>query len=184
VSKAKRYSKRYSEQSAYIIKISPENDHFTSKDTKVKNMEEEAVKTALLDSGINSYYEYGEFALPKNHAYLPDFITEMRVNGKQVVLEPHGNVTVKYLMKLHDFKKIYGFYVVVFLTRDPDRNIGKGVNPKDYIDEFWAIPNLTYGGGDFKVATGIIKEKINFLIEKGKKSEEAESARLLRKQPG
>jgi predicted nuclease of restriction endonuclease-like RecB superfamily len=183
VSKTKRFSKRYSEQSPYTVKISPENAHFTSRDTKVKNQEEEAVKMALLDSGINSYYEYGEFALPKNHAYLPDFITELRVNGKQVILEPHGNVTGKYLAKLNDFRNIYGFYVVIFLTRDPKRNISNGVNPKNYVDEFWSMPNLTNRNGDFKVATDIIKEKINFLIEKGKKSEEAECARLLRKKP-
>jgi hypothetical protein len=123
--------------------------------TTVKSASEEACKWSLLEHGVVAYYEVHTFPISDGvHAYLPDFTIELTVNGRQVILEPHGfpsgiyasrsaqraisERNRAYTSKIGMFHKEYGSDLYLILISDHHgRSLAK------IADEYWQIPIMS-----------------------------------------
>ncbi len=124
------------------IPIDTSSKKFLRQSSEVLNPREESVKRSLLDLGIGSYYEYMAYPLSNSKAYLPDFITSLAFNGRQVVLEPHGSISVEYMSKLNEFIKTYGFYLILISNKPYKSLLSSNANPDYYIDQYWYIKDF------------------------------------------
>ncbi len=146
--------------------------------TDVKSPAEEACKWALLERGVVAYYEVHTFPVSDGvHAYLPDFTLELTVNGKQVILEPHGfpsevhmtksakRVVRKrkraYLGKMGTFHEDYRSDLHLIIISNYN---GKGL--REVADEYWNIPIInarpieSYRAGEIRLGqklSGLIR---------------------------
>ncbi len=138
-------------------------DKVLSAQTEIKSVYENAFKGCLLEFGIGSSYEPFSFVvghyLDKTITYTPDFLTELTVKNRRVILEPHP---MRYmdrermymdLTKFNLFKKNYreAFYLIVASDLDKpvmDSKAGIRVSLSDSLDEYWTISRVNATSGD------------------------------------
>jgi hypothetical protein len=79
-----------------------------------------SVANSLHKAKIPFYYESPKF--PVNHFfYTPDFfLSNLRICGKNIILEPHGLMQEKDIHKFELFKQTYGadFFLVLLTKND------------------------------------------------------------------
>ncbi len=116
---------------------------------------EDALKEILLELGIRSYYEPLQFAIghPRNKddVWPPDFVTDLRVGGKRVIIETHNSVDGTYKARLQAFLEGHGesYYLIVLQSRknfelpmEISRDPVDGINGNKYADEIWRLPGI------------------------------------------
>ena len=98
--------------------------------------------------GLQFYMEYGDTIL----TYTPDFVLDERVNGKQVLIEPHGKkyIDKRFIEKMHAFEKssagrdYYNIIITDKMPKKPDKfkiELRKyGYKPEDICKEVWSVP--------------------------------------------
>jgi hypothetical protein len=140
-----------------------------STETQTKSQYEEMIKKLLIERNILSYYELVTFPVSKNRGYFPDFITNMFVDGRQVIIEPHGNCNPKWLDKMKAFKEEYGniFYVIV-ISQIEEKELASRLNAniKPYMDEYWHIPHLNGNPKNDRVVKSILESKMSEFIRR------------------
>ncbi len=145
-------------------------------DTKVKSEYEKLFKTRLLALGVQVDYEPFSLLVGKNDGrgitYTPDFVTNLEINGKQVIIEPHcmlyhplGAIKAE-VTKLKMFKQAYKnrFYLVI--ASDMSLEVLKFRVETDLnrvIDEYWETPQ------NRPLERATIKEKLEGLIRRAKR---------------
>ncbi len=124
-------------------------------ETLVKSMYEEAFKECLLDLGVRSYYEPFHLWVGPYHGreltYTPDFLTDLSLNGRHVLLEPHPLRLSKHnrihndLSKFERFKLRYGKEFYFVLASDMDYDVihhRSRMSLSKFSDEYWEIPHI------------------------------------------
>jgi hypothetical protein len=124
-------------------------------ETPVKSMYEEAFKECLLDLGVRSYYEPFHLWVGPYHGrdltYTPDFLTELSLNGRQVLLEPHPLRLSKHyrihndISKFEKFKSMYGkrFYFILASDICDETIHHRSRTPiSKFADEYWEVPHI------------------------------------------
>ena len=124
-------------------------------ETAVKSAYEEIFKECLLDLGVKSYYEPFSLWVGPCHGgdltYTPDFLTELSLNGRQVLLEPHPLRLSKHhrihndIMKFEKFKSKYGgrFYFILASDLCDDTIHERARTPLyKFSDEYWEVPHI------------------------------------------
>ncbi len=133
-------------------------------DTKVKTDYEKMFKSLFLELDIRVYYEPFSLLVRKSEhreiTFTPDFVTDLWVGGRNVLIEPHSmryalqSSVIKDLKKLRSFREAFGdiFYLVVASDLAGD--------PEDAMDEYWETPREKRGGR----ARENIREKLRGLL--------------------
>lgn len=134
-----------------------------SEKTVVKSIYEMVFKECLLEMGIGASYE--SFAVSVDagrdrwQTYLPDFIIEKTLSGRNVVLEPHDvlrRTRAEVLLaigKYTDFKQRYGSTLYFVLASDVDARLlerASGMPICRLSDEYWRLPTTRCGLGPIK----------------------------------
>ncbi len=147
------------------VEIDPSDRHYLRTNSEVKDPRESAVKYALLDMNIPSYYEHMQYPLSNSKAYFPDFTTALIIDGRQVILEPHGNISLSYLQKLNEFIKSYGFYVVL-ISNKPFQYPEPKWHPGEFVDDYWYIKGFDNTSKSLNTSTGHVEKKLEKLLRK------------------
>ena len=148
-----------------IVRIEKYSDSYLRTDKKLKNPREEAVKYALISLQVPSYYEYMTFPLQYGRAYFPDFITSIMVNGRQVILEPHGSIDYNYLKKLNEFILTYNFYIILISNKRVDDLIRYDGGPTAFVDSYWFIDGFENTEEDIIHSFRKIKRRLKKLLK-------------------
>lgn len=133
--------------------------------TYVRGPYESSLKDVLLEMGIRSYYEPTDLEIYRIGSYKPDFVTDMRMNGKRVILEPHRtngkHGGLSWNQKMLIVKDIYGclFYFIHINSWRVKRPLVLRFGEDKHVDERWNIPKI----GDPESWKKIIKDDINEL---------------------
>jgi hypothetical protein len=101
------------------------------------------IKTARILSRMKIPFGYEpiDFPLPGDN-YIPDFILDMSVHGRKIVLEPHYEMSKKQARKYSLFKQIYGhdFFLILLLKNDLIPFYHKrNMLTDDVCDDVWPI---------------------------------------------
>lgn len=139
---------------------------YLNQSLQTKNPREDAVKIALLNLGIPSYYEYRRYPLSNGKAYFPDFTTSLSFNGRQVILEPHGGIDNDYMKKLKEFIVQYNFYVVVISNKNISKLKQQSIDPRDFVDEYWFINKFENSESEIKYNSRKVEKKLKSLLRK------------------
>ncbi len=134
-------------------------------DGYIKDYREEAVSKALLDNHRDAYYEFATYS-----NYKPDFITDIFVGKRQVILEPHVSFEKGYVRKLKKFCNEYTNFALIFIMPDKtykslDKNM---VNEIKQFSTIWVVDKFLNNPEQMKHSENIISKKIRKLIDKNK----------------
>ena len=163
------------------VPVKAGNDKYLKQSLEIKNPRENAVKIALLDLGIPTYYEYMRYPSSNKKAYYPDFITSIFLNGRQVILEPHSTVNdTEYMKKLSEFINTYDFYLVLISNRSHRKLIEHDLDPEKFIDEYWFINNFSNDEQWVKQNSRKIKKRLKELLRNPKAEVVKANEELLR----
>ncbi len=121
--------------------------------TSVTTGYEYAFMDCLRQHRIKTYYEPFIMHLNVLHEvdhYVPDFVTELRVDGKRVIIEPHSMSTLTddeihiAVDKYHRFRLRYGdgFYLIIASTISKEA-LNSRMNNRlpAFCDEYWLVQN-------------------------------------------
>ncbi len=162
-----------------------------TRETRVKSRYEEVFRTCLLEADISSSYEPFRFYLHKYSegkeiTYTPDFVTELTVNGKTVLLEPHpmrsmprGQI-VRDLSKFHSFMELAGKQYHLVLASDlPPGMLKQYVHFQGnrFFSEYWQIPHLPFSGDDQELY-GAVRGYLRSMLQSLKRDGQHEDATL------
>lgn len=155
---------------------------YLSSRTPIENVHERIFRDCLIDLGIRASYEPFRLYLRGNAkgstAYKPDFVTNLSVNGRLVILEPHlmkGGTVGRILddiNKFVEFKSIYKevFYLVVASDlNDFALKFRTSVPLKSYLDEYWEIPGKIGNDKEMSLAKGVVKSHLEGLLTRLKR---------------
>ncbi|MEM3626157.1 MAG: hypothetical protein QW144_01855 [Candidatus Micrarchaeaceae archaeon] len=140
-----------------------------SKEIHTKNDYEAVFKDVLLEfkgNGVEAYYELFTFPLRNKKGYLPDFTTNLTVNGKLVVIEEHASLDTEFLEKIDEFRKSYKIYMIVGTKSPIEVHMNNECNVTNYMDEYWYVPNNIKTSIDAKTSKEILRLYISGLIKK------------------
>lgn len=134
----------------------------------IKDYREEAVSKALQDNHRDAYYEFATYG-----GYKPDFITDMFVGRRQVILEPHVYFGNDYVRKLKKFCNEYTNFSLIFIMPDKtykslDENL---INEIKQFSTIWVIDKFLNNKEQMKHSENAISRKIRKLIDKNKSYE-------------
>jgi len=95
------------------------------------------IRNILLKMGLPILRETIRFPLSNNIFYTPDFIIEKpAVNGRKIVLEPHGKMREAEASKFTLFRRKYEkYYFLMLIVRNNDIPLV----PKETYDDIWPI---------------------------------------------
>ena len=122
-----------------------------SQKTDLKSGFETAFRESLEAFGIRAHYEPFRFSVTCGNwrtQFTPDFVTDLRINGRRVLLEPHGMRMANSLKidqdltKFGKFLENYGrwFYLVVASNLPMEVIPFRiGHQPPKFADEYWFI---------------------------------------------
>ncbi|MGC8710450.1 MAG: hypothetical protein ACP5RF_02475 [Candidatus Micrarchaeia archaeon] len=124
-------------------------EHKISEGKRVHTGYESIFKEALLSESVPAFYELIAFPLHTGSVskkdekfYVPDFITGLFINGKEVIIEPHFSmlINLNYMKKLKAVREEFNFYII-FASDKPEEeiNTGKGLCIRGFVDDFWYI---------------------------------------------
>ena len=123
-------------------------------ETLVKSDYEKAFKECLLDMGVKSYYEPfspGSGLSTEGIHHTPDFLTDLTINGRQVLLEPHPLRLSRHhriyndIVKFERFKSKFGqrFYFVLASDLCDETIHYRSRKPvSKFADEYWEVPHI------------------------------------------
>lgn len=104
---------------------------------------EKKIRKTLSRMDIPYMYEPERFPLERGVFYTPDFILpKHKVEGKRIILEPHGRMTRKDVYKFTLFRRIYGdrYFFILILRGDDIRSYRvRGLLPDESYDDVWPI---------------------------------------------
>lgn len=127
--------------------------------TKVKGPYENAMKYALLELGIPATYEIWKLVVQNGKTrvtYLPDFVTNLMYEGKQVIFEPHSmdwgqQYDAAFREKMRTIADGYGERFHIVALRYPSLESGIATE-NTYAHEVWSMFRIrTTLGEDGKV---------------------------------
>lgn len=133
------------------------NDSVLAVGTEVKSRFERIFKRAILDLGISSCYEPYRFKVMvpneqiQSITYTPDFVAELLVCGRQVILEPHSLLFQQRrdmhlsIRKYARFKEQWGSMFYLVLASDMEAGIIESIVQKPasaFSDEYWFIRHM------------------------------------------
>jgi hypothetical protein len=101
-----------------------------------KSSWEKLVANCLRKEKIKYIYEPCRFPINNYLQYTPDFVLENAVNGKRVILEPHGVMKPEHFSKFALFRKTSGkdYFLILLVKNDLIPFI-----PRDSYDDIWPI---------------------------------------------
>lgn len=118
--------------------------------TEMKSWYEEVFKNSLLKLRINADYEPFSLLvgrhLRRDITYTPDFVTDLEIKGRRVIVEPHGmqfqslKKIDRMMAKLKFFRNGYKNHFYLIMASDLAyeclklRSIS---DPREVIDEYW-----------------------------------------------
>lgn len=100
--------------------------------TRVRSTAERAVKFAILNNGVVAYYE-----LPRSSPFngVParsaDFTFRLTIDGRQVEVDPHGNMSDAWLVKFGESGSEHAWRIII--SDKPDNGIS------EFADEYWQL---------------------------------------------
>jgi hypothetical protein len=103
---------------------------------KFKSTWEAIVAKALEKERIDYDYEPGFFQVRDQVKYTPDFVLNLLLNAKRIILEPHGIPDPVHFAKFTLFRKLRGsnFFLILIVKNEEIPRI-----PKDAYDDIWPI---------------------------------------------
>ncbi len=124
--------------------------------TVVKSPYEQAFKECLLELGVKSYYEPFRLWVGSRQTitYTPDFVTELSIDGRRVIIEPHPMGGGAYYRMHRDLHKFRGFeskyrcaYYLVLASDFSEETLRRntGMPLRAFTDEYWQIPHIIPG---------------------------------------
>lgn len=168
--------------------------------TETKGQYEKAMKELLIELNLLAWYEAIHFEVPKTgqtksnvtDMYPPDFITNLFVGGKQVIIELHG-ADQQYFARIGRWRQQHGdrfYYILVKSCLDNASEVavqvGKTGEHGEQVDEYWTMPKIReMRRGTFsKTGTQAWKERMReelgkFIEERTDKCEDWEAAAAL-----
>ncbi|MEM3296354.1 MAG: hypothetical protein QW696_00425 [Candidatus Micrarchaeaceae archaeon] len=138
-------------------------------ETHMKNDYEAVFKDVLLEfkgNGVEAYYELFTFPLQNKRGYLPDFTTNLTVDGKLVIIEEHASLDAEFLEKIGEFRDRYKIYMIVGTKSTVDVYTNQGLSMASYMDEFWYVPNNIKANIEAKTSKDALRSHINELMKK------------------
>lgn len=122
------------------------------RDTGTKGVYEAALKNVLLkigiDIGISSYYEPVRLVLPgREDPYIPDFLVDIEIRGRLVLLEPHPSKTrPHWKRRIRKARDLYGdyFYFIQVGRYTGSRSFVRLAEDQTIktVDELWTLPMI------------------------------------------
>jgi len=106
---------------------------------------ERIVARTLRNMKIPFQAEPVRFPLPNNIFYTPDFILDKRFQGRRIILEPHGRMSVRDARKYSLFRQFYvNHYFLLLLLRNNDIPYYRARNllPEEAYDDIWPIEDV------------------------------------------
>ncbi|MCL2134214.1 MAG: DUF2400 family protein [Candidatus Bathyarchaeota archaeon] len=124
-----------------IQKITGQPQAHYQKLSRYKSGWEKETARMLMRMHIPYGYETITFPLP-GEQYTPDFILDIEINGRKIVLEPHYEMNLKQSSKYSLFKQTYGhkFMLILLLKNDLITSFNKrNILTSDVCDDIWPI---------------------------------------------
>ncbi len=123
--------------------------------TAIKGPYEKASKEAFIELDIRAVYELHQFKMESNGTttvYLPDFLTNLVYNGKQVIFEPHTGgeyADSKFCRRVRKMREMHGERIYIIALRYPSPRAYEHTAPRhgeEYADEIWTMPMILQSG--------------------------------------
>ena len=124
-----------------IQKVTGQPQVHYQKLSRYKSGWEKETARMLMRMHIPYGYETITFPLPGDQ-YTPDFILDIEINGRKIVLEPHYEMNLKHSSKYSLFKQTYGqkFMLILLLKNDLISFFNKkNILTNDVCDDVWPI---------------------------------------------
>ncbi len=158
-------------------------------ETVVHGQYEKAFKGLLLELNLTVWYEGITFEINKTDKYPPDFVTNLFVGGKQVIIELH-HANQQYLARMGRFRELYGdrfYYILVKSCPEgimgTSVEVGKNGSHGEQVDEFWIMPSVResgrngYSDGGEQVWKDKMRRELGrFIDERADKCEDCDAA--------
>jgi hypothetical protein len=153
-------------------------------ETVVKSLYEKVFKECLLERGVTAWYEPRNWVLGpfvgKTITYKPDFITDLTLNGRQVILETHpmaANTKDQLnndLFKFSRFKAQFGNKFYLIMASDLSEvviNFRSRIPLSDSVHEYWEMPYIRLSdttGMSEAQAKEIVRSHIDGLLRRAR----------------
>lgn len=120
---------------------------------------EKTVRDVFIDEKINFLYEPLKFRIhdldklkPWEYTYTPDFLLEMKVNGKVVIVEAKGrkyfddSIFRKYSLFMKQYSDRFYFVIITDMPYDSiSKGLGKLGNGSKISNEIWNVNHIHQG---------------------------------------
>ncbi len=169
---------RYNEQST--ARMAADLKSFSRplvQETKMQSGYEEVFKSVILELGLRVDYEpfslrLGNFA-GREMIFTPDFVTDLTMDGRQVIIDPHGmhnherDEIIRELARFRLFGSIYKKRFYFIMASDLGTQALKlrtGATLGSVIDEYWETPV------DRTLTKASVRERFDLLLRRAERN--------------